>query len=270
MQLPWWILLSQSGEIIPFGAYLSTWCQRTRIGGEGIRAIFRVVEYASTRLQIEGNFGELAFTVRNEPPRLSSNVERLLSGSKSLQPIRYRSKLVAPSGGDRSSMRSIFSSIVLALALNATLASQNTLDLSKKQLCTPPLAACNKPVKWVADKGNCSCFACEYGTATQHVGCTDNNLTKAFLHNVDESGWRFADVEKFSGAVSWSSDAATLTDKDGKSWEILNPDALKGHEGRHVQVSAVVDESQKNTILVTNVKSASAAKAERPAAKKKD
>jgi hypothetical protein len=166
-------------------------------------------------------------------------------------------------------MRSIFFSIVLALALNATLSSQSSMSLSKEQSCAPPLAACNKPVKWVADKDNCSCFACEYGKPTQHVGCTNNSSTKAFLRNGDESGWRSADVEKFSGAVAWSSDAATLTDKDGKSWEILNPDALKGQEGRHVQFSGVVNESQKNAILVTNVKNASEATAESSSAKAK-
>jgi hypothetical protein len=63
-------------------------------------------------------------------------------------------------------------------------------------------------------------------------------------------------VGKFSGTVAWTSDTATLTDKDGKSWEILNPDALKGHKGPHVQLSGMVNEGQKSAILVTNVKNA--------------
>jgi hypothetical protein len=169
-------------------------------------------------------------------------------------------------------MRSTFFSIVLALALNTTLSSQSSTTGSKEQQCIPPLGACNKPVKWVADKDNCSCFACEYGKATQHVGCTNNNETKAFLHNVGESGGQFAYGEKFSGTVAWTSDAATLTDKDGKSWEILNPDALKGKEGTHVvQLSGMVDDSQKSAILVTSVKGDATAQTTtaKPRAKKK-
>jgi hypothetical protein len=31
-----------------------------------------------------------------------------------------------------------------------------------------------------------------------------------------------------------------VNDKDGKSWEIINPEAVKGHEGHHVELSAHV------------------------------
>jgi hypothetical protein len=31
-----------------------------------------------------------------------------------------------------------------------------------------------------------------------------------------------------------------VNDKDGKSWDVKNPEALKGHEGHHVQLSAHV------------------------------
>src|SRR5437899_10527811 len=40
-------------------------------------------------------------------------------------------------------------------------------------------------------------------------------------------------------------DGAKITfvaDKDQKSWAVENPDALKGHEGHHVQVKAHVDD----------------------------
>src|SRR5262249_870762 len=119
-------------------------------------------------------------------------------------------------------MRAVFFSVGLLLVFSATLYSQSAVTAAKEQQCSPPLGACNTPVKWVADKDNCSCFACEYGKATQHTGCTDNKVTKAFLRSVDETGWKSAEAEKFY-VVSWSSDAATVTDKDGKSWEILNP-----------------------------------------------
>jgi hypothetical protein len=32
-------------------------------------------------------------------------------------------------------------------------------------------------------------------------------------------------------------------DKDKQSWEISNPDAVKGHEGHHVKVKAKLDEA---------------------------
>jgi hypothetical protein len=32
-----------------------------------------------------------------------------------------------------------------------------------------------------------------------------------------------------------------VSDTDGKSWTIANPDAVKGHEGHHVQVTGSAD-----------------------------
>jgi hypothetical protein len=34
-----------------------------------------------------------------------------------------------------------------------------------------------------------------------------------------------------------------VNDKDKQSWDISNPDAVKGHEGHHVKVSAKLDEA---------------------------
>ena len=44
-----------------------------------------------------------------------------------------------------------------------------------------------------------------------------------------------------------------VSDDDQKSWEVTNPEALKGHDGHHVQVSAHVD-ADKGSIEVTKVK----------------
>jgi len=44
-----------------------------------------------------------------------------------------------------------------------------------------------------------------------------------------------------------------VNDKDGKSWDVMNPEELKGHEGHHVQLSAHVY-ADKNSIHVTSVK----------------
>jgi membrane protein implicated in regulation of membrane protease activity len=62
-----------------------------------------------------------------------------------------------------------------------------------------------------------------------------------------------------SGKVS--EDGKTfVSDKDGKSWEVDNPEALKGHEGHQVIVSAHVD-AEKSVIHVMSVKMAKASDA---------
>ena len=50
-----------------------------------------------------------------------------------------------------------------------------------------------------------------------------------------------------------SDDGKALTDKDGKSWTIDNPDAVKGHEGHEVTLRGHIDTAS-NTIHVTSVK----------------
>src|SRR5512135_3390780 len=50
-----------------------------------------------------------------------------------------------------------------------------------------------------------------------------------------------------------SDDGRTLTDKEGKSWSIDNPDAVKGHEGHEVTLRGHIDTAA-NTIHVTSVK----------------
>jgi pentapeptide MXKDX repeat protein len=44
-----------------------------------------------------------------------------------------------------------------------------------------------------------------------------------------------------------------VSNKDGKTWKVSNPDALKGHEGYEVSVRAHVD-ADKDEIHVTSVK----------------
>ena len=50
-----------------------------------------------------------------------------------------------------------------------------------------------------------------------------------------------------------SDDGKSLTDKDGKSWSIDNPEAVKGHEGHEVTLRGDVDMAA-NTIHVKSVK----------------
>jgi len=44
-----------------------------------------------------------------------------------------------------------------------------------------------------------------------------------------------------------------VNDKDGKSWDVMNPEELKGHDGHHVQLSAHVY-ADKNSIHIMSVK----------------
>jgi hypothetical protein len=46
-----------------------------------------------------------------------------------------------------------------------------------------------------------------------------------------------------------------VSDKDGKSWTIVNPDAIKGHEGHHVILNAHVY-PDKNQVHVMSLKMA--------------
>jgi hypothetical protein len=48
---------------------------------------------------------------------------------------------------------------------------------------------------------------------------------------------------------------AFVSDKDGKSWTISNPDAVKGHEGHHVTLKAHVS-ADKGEVEVVSLKMA--------------
>jgi len=50
-----------------------------------------------------------------------------------------------------------------------------------------------------------------------------------------------------------SDDGKTFVDKDGKSWTVTNPDAVKGHEGHEVTLKAHAD-VMKSEIHVVSVK----------------
>jgi hypothetical protein len=54
-----------------------------------------------------------------------------------------------------------------------------------------------------------------------------------------------------TGTIS-DSGKTFVSDKDNKSWTIANPDAVKGHEGHHVVLTANVD-SDKNEVHVVSL-----------------
>jgi hypothetical protein len=57
-----------------------------------------------------------------------------------------------------------------------------------------------------------------------------------------------------NGTIKADGDKYTfVNDKDSKSWDIMNPEAVKGHEGHHVQLSAHVY-ADKGSIHIMSVK----------------
>jgi hypothetical protein len=63
-----------------------------------------------------------------------------------------------------------------------------------------------------------------------------------------------APLKSIKGTVKADGDKVTfVSDKDQKSWDVANPEALKGHDGHHVEVSAHVY-ADKGQIHVMSVK----------------
>ena len=69
-----------------------------------------------------------------------------------------------------------------------------------------------------------------------------------------------APLKSIKGTVKADGDKLSfVSDKDSKSWDVANPEALKGHEGHHVEVSAHVY-ADKGQIHVMSVKMLKASK----------
>jgi hypothetical protein len=63
-----------------------------------------------------------------------------------------------------------------------------------------------------------------------------------------------APLKNLKGTIKADGDKLTfVADSDQKAWDVVNPEALKGHEGHHVQLSAHVY-ADKNSIHVMSVK----------------
>ena len=63
-----------------------------------------------------------------------------------------------------------------------------------------------------------------------------------------------APLKTLKGTVKADGDKLTfVNDADSKSWDVMNPETLKGHEGHHVQLSAHVY-ADKDSIHVMSVK----------------
>jgi len=77
----------------------------------------------------------------------------------------------------------------------------------------------------------------------------DNNMSQTQA----DQGAAKAPLMTLKGTVKADGDKYTFVDKDGKSWDVMNPEELKGHEGHHVQLSAHVY-ADKNSIHIISVK----------------
>jgi hypothetical protein len=62
-----------------------------------------------------------------------------------------------------------------------------------------------------------------------------------------------APLKTLTGTVKAEGDKVTFVDKEGKSWNVMNPEELKAHEGHHVQITAHVY-ADKDEIHVMTVK----------------
>jgi hypothetical protein len=75
-----------------------------------------------------------------------------------------------------------------------------------------------------------------------------------------------APLKTLKGTVKTDGDKVTFVDKDGKSWDVMNPEELKAHDGHQVQISAHVY-ADKNAIHVMSVKMMKGDKSGEPASK---
>ena len=69
-----------------------------------------------------------------------------------------------------------------------------------------------------------------------------------------DSGKAMGKSVKVVGKIS-DDGKSFVSDKDGKTWTIENPDAVKGHEGHHVVLSANADAAS-STVHVNSLKMA--------------
>jgi len=81
-------------------------------------------------------------------------------------------------------------------------------------------------------------FAISLTAFAQYSGTSqDNNATQTQADQMSAK----APLMTLKGTVKADGDKYTfVSDKDGKSWDVMNPEELKGHEGHHVQLSAHV------------------------------
>src|SRR5438093_5167960 len=95
----------------------------------------------------------------------------------------------------------------------------------------------------------------QQGAITQQSGDQQGAMTPS-TEQTSSAGKKagHAKLSRLKGKISDDGKSFT-SDKDGKSWTIENPDAVKGHEGHDVKVRAHVDVAN-NSIHVMSLKMA--------------
>ncbi len=83
--------------------------------------------------------------------------------------------------------------------------------------------------------------------AAQEPAGKDQSSTDKKVQKAEKKEAKAAQKGKDMSLTGWVRDQGGKTvfenDKDKQSWDISNPDAVKGHEGHHVKVKAKLDES---------------------------
>lgn len=93
-------------------------------------------------------------------------------------------------------------------------------------------------------------FAQQDTTSPSSNTSQDNSMSQTQADQTDAK----APLMTLKGTIKADGDKYTfVNDKDGKSWDVMNPEELKGHEGHHVQLSAHVY-ADKNAIHIMSVK----------------
>jgi hypothetical protein len=93
------------------------------------------------------------------------------------------------------------------------------------------------------------------------VACSTFALAQDTMKSCDmKASGAKAPLKTLTGTVKTDGDKVMfVNDADQKSWDVMNPETLKAHDGHHVQVSAHVY-ADKNSIHVMKVKMMKAAK----------
>lgn len=84
---------------------------------------------------------------------------------------------------------------------------------------------------------------------TSDAAQTDNNAAKTDMKatKAEKSEAKAAEKGKDMSLTGWiKTDAGKTTfvnDKDKQTWDISNPDAVKGHDGHHVSIKAKLNET---------------------------
>jgi hypothetical protein len=93
-------------------------------------------------------------------------------------------------------------------------------------------------------------FACALATSLLALaqGTYPSDQTKRDTPKVEKAATAAVSL---SGQIS--ADGKTFVDKDGKSWTVANPDAVKGHEGHEVTLKAHPN-AEKNEVHIVSVK----------------